>query len=506
MPHSPIHTLKAHFPQCFDKNGNLMLHKFQEAILDLAQENQASLAQQSNNAPKQKDNANSTAQSDTAQDLQEQDTREKDAILSLSKETYTLNWLGKSYAKLLRHLPTDTLIAQDLAHNAKAEHKNSKNVLIKGDNLEVLKHLKNAYYNKIKMIYIDPPYNTGKDGFIYNDERSFIPQSLAQMANIEIDEANKILNYTLKNSSTHSAWLSFMYPRLYIARQLLRDDGVIFISIDDNEQANLKILCDEIFGEENFVACIFTLDNLKGKSNENFISSVGHKILVYTKHFDTLNNMGGLNEVENIFGDKIDNKFKNEDNLGFYTLNSFYKTGQGRYREDRPTMYYPILIKDEQIKMIEQDEFEKIYNKHNKQFDDNFVDMIKQKYENLGFSVILPTNQKREKLRWTSSYMGAKNLIENNDLIFNQNSIMQKKRPDLKEMLQFYASGIPKNFMYKPQYANGTDDLKIIFDKEVFSYPKSIEIIKDLLKISTTPNNPAFTGGGGGTPKRKLCA
>lgn len=149
MPHSPIHTLKAHFPQCFDKNGDLMPHKLQEAILDLAQENQANLAQQS--TTKQKDNANKI-QSDTAQDLQEQDSREKDAILSLSKETYTLNWLGKSYAKLLRHLPTDTLIAQDLAHNAKAEHKNSKNVLIKGDNLEVLKHLKNAYYNKIKMI------------------------------------------------------------------------------------------------------------------------------------------------------------------------------------------------------------------------------------------------------------------------------------------------------------------------------------------------------------------
>lgn len=189
-----IHTLKAHFPQCFDKNGDLMPHKLQEAILDLAQENQAILAQNTTqHHAEQKDNANITAQSDTAQDLQE-----KDAILSLSKETYTLNWLGKSYAKLLRHLPTNTLIAQDLAHNTQAGHKDSKNVLIKGDNLEVLKHLKNAYYNKIKMIYIDPPYNTGNDGFIYNDERNFTPQSLAQMANIEIDEANKILNYTLK--------------------------------------------------------------------------------------------------------------------------------------------------------------------------------------------------------------------------------------------------------------------------------------------------------------------
>lgn len=223
-------VLKEHFPQCFDKNGDLMPRKLQEAILDLAQEN--------------------NAQANTAtQDL------ENEAAFSLSKESYSLNWLGKSYAKLLRHLPTHTLIAQDSAHNTQPQNANSKNVLIKGDNLEVLKHLKNAYYRKVKMIYIDPPYNTGNGDFIYNDERSFTPQSLAQMANIELEEASSILNLTLKNSSTHSAWLSFMYPRLYIARQLLRDDGVIFISIDDNEQANLKLLCDEIFGEENFVAC-----------------------------------------------------------------------------------------------------------------------------------------------------------------------------------------------------------------------------------------------------------
>ena len=223
-------VLKEHFPQCFDKNGDLMPRKLQEAILDLAQEN--------------------NAQANTAtQDL------ENEAAFSLSKESYSLNWLGKSYAKLLRHLPTHTLIAQDSAHNTQPQNANSKNVLIKGDNLEVLKHLKNAYYRKVKMIYIDPPYNTGNGDFIYNDERSFTPQSLAQMANIELEEASSILNLTLKNSSTHSAWLSFMYPRLYIARQLLRDDGVIFISIDDNEQANLKLLCDEIFGEDNFVAC-----------------------------------------------------------------------------------------------------------------------------------------------------------------------------------------------------------------------------------------------------------
>ncbi|STP08117.1 type III restriction-modification system modification subunit [Helicobacter fennelliae] len=258
-----FHKLKEYFPQCFDKNGDLMPHKLQKAILDLAQE--------------------INAQANTAtQDL------ENEAAFSLSKESYSLNWLGKSYAKLLRHLPTHTLIAQDSAHNAQPQNANSKNVLIKGDNLEVLKHLKNAYYRKVKMIYIDPPYNTGNGDFIYNDERSFTPQSLAQMANIELEEASSILNLTLKNSSTHSAWLSFMYPRLYIARQLLRDDGVIFISIDDNEQANLKLLCDEIFGEDNFVANIIWHSKNKpsGNTTENkTIDTRTEHILCYQKSY-----------------------------------------------------------------------------------------------------------------------------------------------------------------------------------------------------------------------------
>lgn len=348
MPHSPIHALKAHFPQCFDKNGDLMPHKLQEAILDLAQENQANLAQQ--NTTKQKDNANKI-QGDTAQDSQE-----KDAILSLSKETYTLNWLGKSYAKLLRHLPTDTLIAQDLAHNAKAEHKNSKNVLIKGDNLEVLKHLKNAYYNKIKMIYIDPPYNTGKDGFIYNDERSFTPQSLAQMANIEIDEANKILNYTLKNSSTHSAWLSFMYPRLYIARQLLRDDGVIFISIDDNEQANLKILCDEIFGEENFVSC-FVWQKKSGGGQAKYFYEGHEYFLIYAKDKDLMRGLlkhKNKASIETDFLRKTHGKYTNNTKLKM-----MYEKYPNKLIQHRNLMFEEIDI-FLQEKMITQKKYKEV--------------------------------------------------------------------------------------------------------------------------------------------------
>lgn len=204
-----IAILKRHFPNCFDCDGNFI----QERLLEIVNESE----------------------------------------VELSKETYSLNWLGKSYSRLLANLPPKTLLHPDIKHNTQEQHKNSKNLLIKGDNLEVLKHLVNAYSEKVKMIYIDPPYNTGKDGFTYNDDRKFTKEQLSNLAAIDIDEAERVLSFIDKGSSSHSAWLTFMYPRLYVARELLRSDGAIFVSFDDNEAAQLKILCDEIFGEQNFL-------------------------------------------------------------------------------------------------------------------------------------------------------------------------------------------------------------------------------------------------------------
>ncbi|EHZ2723641.1 TPA: site-specific DNA-methyltransferase [Vibrio parahaemolyticus] len=204
-----IAILKKHFPQCFDKNGSFM----QDRMMEVIESNE----------------------------------------VELSKESYSLNWLGKSYAKLMSNLPPKKLMGVDAEHNSQPDNKSSKHLLFKGDNLEVLKHLVNTYGEEVHMIYIDPPYNTGKDGFAYNDDRKFTKEQLSELAGIDLDEAERILKYTVKGDSSHSAWLTFMYPRLHIARELLRDDGVIFISLDDNELAQLRVLCDEVFGEQNFL-------------------------------------------------------------------------------------------------------------------------------------------------------------------------------------------------------------------------------------------------------------
>ncbi|HEZ6596909.1 TPA: site-specific DNA-methyltransferase [Neisseria meningitidis] len=257
-----LEQLKKLFPACFDADGNFLIDRLQAEI-----------------APQ----------------------------TDIGREFYEMNWLGKSYARLLRNLPPETLISEDKTHNAKPENAGSQNLLIRGDNLEVLKHLKNAYTNSVKMIYIDPPYNTGSDGFVYQDDRKFTPAELARLANIDEDEAARILDFTDKGSNSHSAWLTFMYPRLYVARELLREDGVIFISIDDNEAAQLKLLCDEVFGEGNFVAS-FIWNNKYTVSNDTDVSYQHEHILCYAKN----RNIFSLNLLDRT--DKQNKDYKNRDN------------------------------------------------------------------------------------------------------------------------------------------------------------------------------------------------
>lgn len=201
--------------------------------------------------------------------------------VEISKEGYELKFLGKSYAKYISSLETETYISPDVKHNSKEENKDSENLYIVGDNIDTLKHLLSSYAGKIKCIYIDPPYNTGSDGFVYPDNFQFNVDELAKRIGITEEEAGRILE--LAGKSTHSAWLTFMYPRLVLARDLLSDDGVIFISIDDNEQANLKLVCDEIYGEENFI-CDFSWRKKTGANDAKDIAVITESILLYSRN------------------------------------------------------------------------------------------------------------------------------------------------------------------------------------------------------------------------------
>lgn len=257
----------------------------------------------------------------------------------ITREGYKLDWLGKSYARLLANLKTETLLAPNAEHNVKPENVDSQNLLIQGDNLDVLKHLVNAYSEKVKMIYIDPPYNTGSDGFVYSDNRKFTPEQLAGLAGIDEDEAKRILEFTASKSNSHSAWLTFMYPRLYIARELLCNDGAIFISIDDNEQAQLKLLCDEVFGEENFIGGISVQLNPRGRNLDKFIAKTHETVMVYVRDYSNDEAILGLPKT----GKMLD-EYNKEDERGKYRLTGLRNRNQAFNPTTRPKLFYPLYV------------------------------------------------------------------------------------------------------------------------------------------------------------------
>lgn len=276
----------------------------------------------------------------------------KDGILA-GGEKYGLNWSGKSNAfGAIRTTAAGTFIPQ------RQESKNwdeTENIFIEGDNLEVLKLLQKHYREKIKMIYIDPPYNTGKD-FVYKDN---FTQGVADYYEQtgQTKDGIKMTANTEKNGRYHSDWLTMMYPRLFLARNLLKEDGVIFISIDDNEVANLRFIMDEIFGEENFVAQIVWQKKYTGGKHASFYVDLHEYILVYAR---TINNLNSI---------LID---RPEDEKEKFEYEDEYLNERGKYYirplksnlEERKTLVYPIMLPDgnkiETQWLVAKDTFEKM--------------------------------------------------------------------------------------------------------------------------------------------------
>lgn len=274
--------------------------------------------------------------------------------VSIHQEGYELRFLGKNYAKMLSALETETVIVPDEEHNSKPENLNSKNVYISGDNLDGLKHLLKSYAGEVKCIYIDPPYNTGSDGFSYNDNFSFSVDELMEKLSVDEAHAKRILDLTSRGSASHSAWLMFMYPRLQLAKDLLSSDGVIFISIDDNEQANLKLICDDVFGEENFIANIIIQANKRGQTYKQ-LAKTHEYLLVYTANPDVI-----LNELS-----KGSGAFSVSDKIGEFEERELRNRNPKFGRFNRPNLFYPIYanpnVVDEcgysPVSLIQTDEY-----------------------------------------------------------------------------------------------------------------------------------------------------
>ena len=246
-----------------------------------------------------------------------------------SGEKYSFNWVGKSDAMKIALMPSTGTLRP--CKDKSKDWDKTENLYIEGDNLEVLKILEKTYHNQIKMIYIDPPYNTGKD-FVYHD-----------------DFHDNVSNY-LENSDQafrtnpetagrfHTDWLNMMYPRLKIARELLKEEGAVFISIDDNEVTNLKKICDEIFGDENFVACIMVKGNPRGRQSSSYIAQVHDYLLIYKKS-DELELQGFVISEE----EKKKRFNKKDENGESYEEWELRKRGADSRREDSPNLWFPIF-------------------------------------------------------------------------------------------------------------------------------------------------------------------
>lgn len=258
--------------------------------------------------------------------------------INFSNERYVLNWAGKSDAFRVMQQPSLATLVP--CREESVDFDNTRNIFIEGENMEVLKVLQKSYFGKVKMIYIDPPYNTGNDSFIYPDKFSETKEEYLRRVG-DKDEAGYMTREGMfrrnskENGQYHSNWLNMMMPRLYLAKSLLREDGVIFISIDDNEVHNLRLLMNEIFGEENFIAQLVIVNNPKGRNDSKHFAECNEYAVVYGKPNYVSNGLPLTSEQKLKF-DKVDGDGHR------YQLRDLRKRGNGDRREDRPNMYFPI--------------------------------------------------------------------------------------------------------------------------------------------------------------------
>ena len=251
--------------------------------------------------------------------------------ISPDKERFGLSWPGK--AKCMEVIQQTSIGALKPARNESVNFDDTENVFIEGDNLEVLKLLQNSYYGKVKMIYIDPPYNTGKE-FIYSDKYNETLNTYLEYTHQKDSNGRKFSTNTETDGRYHSNWLNMMYPRLYLARNLLREDGVIFVSIDDNEVHNLRMVMNEIFGEENFVANFVWKKRTGSNDSQNMVSIDHDYVLSYSVSGNPL--AGVKKDFENYVNPDSDPR--GDWTLGDLTCN---KTAA-----ERPNLYYSITDPD----------------------------------------------------------------------------------------------------------------------------------------------------------------
>ncbi len=370
------------------------------------------------------------------------------------RERYQFTWPGKREAKQEAYRRIDKCLRPCPEESVNWD--TTQNLYIEGDNLDALKLLRNTYAGKVKMIYIDPPYNTGRD-FIYDDDFARSKADYDAESGDYDEEGGRLVANLESNGRFHSDWCSMMYPRLLLARDLLSEDGVIFISIDDYEQHNLKRLCDEVFGSSNFVAELVTVMNLKGNNDQFGFSGTHEYTLVYIKNALSVDDLNGISlSAEDIAS------YEFEDESGKYKIGAtLMRTGEAGFVKNGPKASIQSLLQ--------------ATTAHSTQFD--------TRNRTLRFI-------REQKMALICPGEDPDNLHETrNEFVIKRgaNGVSFYKKQRLDDDL--VRGKKPKSLFYKAEYSsgNGTAAMKALFGGRVFDNPKPIALIEDLIKVGSSP-------------------
>lgn len=377
-----------------------------------------------------------------------------------STERYNFSWNGKGRALRFAQSPsTGTL--RPCPEESK-DWDTTQNLYIEGDNLEVLKLLQKSYHGKVKMIYIDPPYNTGGD-FVYPDDYSDSMENYLRITGQKGEDGAKISTNTESNGRYHTDWLNMIYPRLRLARNLLTDDGVIFISIDDNEVENLRKTCDEVYGESNFVGTIANTNNPKGRSDDKYIATAHEYVLIYAKSLVTLT-WYGFEPTEEII-----RRYNKADEYGkLYREIDLRKTGENDLREDRPNLFY--------------------YFYFNEITHDFYPSKVDETLD--GYIQIKPQREDLKEGNWRWGLETAKKKLSTLIPKFMPTrkvwGIMEKDFLENRTLVKPTSSWIFKDVNSE----RGSEDfITLGFEKRIFTNPKPIGTVYRCLKLSTCSQN-----------------
>lgn len=396
--------------------------------------------------------------------------------ITFSNERYVLNWAGKSDAFRIMQRPSSATLVP--CKEESVDFDTTQNIFIEGENMEVLKVLQKSYFGKVKMIYIDPPYNTGNDSFIYPDKFSESKEEYLKRVGDKDEEGymtreGMFRKNSKENGQYHSNWLNMMMPRLYLAKNLLREDGVIFISIDDNEVHNLRLLMNEVFGEENFFCQIIIRANSRGQTYKQ-IAKTHEYLLVYTK-----------NDITNLFGLEKDaerNDLNLSDNIGCYNIRELRNRNPKFGKHNRPLLFYPIYVNPN---VIDKDGF-------------NPVSLT---FSNEYYIKVEPYNSVGKESCWRWGKSKAHLNIHQNTL--DSNLIAKKKADGQYNIYEKYrkTTYTPKSIWDENAFLTetGTVELHNLGFSNEFDFPKPIALIKRCVQLATEEDDiilDFFAGSG----------